>query len=147
MLGLKVIRLLLSLVAMATALITVAAASAPARDEKPSQSGWWWTQEWAAERAAFLAFGDDYYWTVGCAGVGQRRYYSKRVLAVGPGGDSVGQATRPKPAWKFQRFRCLHRQGGGWTDFELLVRGDYAFAVAPPRGTGYRVTKTVIYGE
>lgn len=130
-------------------LLIATSASAPARSERASQTGWWWTPEWAAQRASVRAFG-GYYWNIGCAGVGPRRYLSKRASAVGPGGALVGQGLKPPPAWKFRRFRCLRVRRGGWTAFELYTLNGgigFGFVVAPPRGTSYEVTETVTYGE
>lgn len=107
--------------------------------------GWWWTPEYAEQRAALRAFGDANYFGIACSGRGARRYYAVRAVAVGPSGQSIGSALNPNPEWKWQRFRCLHQELGGWTIFDLVALTDYGFTISPPRGVGRVVTKTLRY--
>jgi len=105
---------------------------------------WWWTQDYAAERAALRWGGDAPYWNIGCAGIGSHRYFDIAAKAVGPDGQKVGIGVASS-TWKWQHFRCLGLYRNGWTAFELYVLGDFSFKIAPPRGTRYVVTKSIVF--
>jgi len=105
-----------------------------------ASASWWWSRDWAAERAAFaFAFGGAY-WNVGCAGVGARRFYDVRALAVSTKGEELGQRRLPYPSWKFRRFRCVRIRPGGWTVFDVRVVNGLDFWLEPSEGTPYEIT-------
>jgi hypothetical protein len=134
-------------VAAFTSAAAVAGGGTTTRPSVPSVSRWWWTQEWAAQQAVVHYGGDSPYWQFACAGIGSHRYYDVAAAAVGPGGQTVGRHAPgvTSSTWKWQHFRCLRLRNGGWTTFELYVLGSYAFEVAPPRGTGHVLARTIVF--
>lgn len=115
--------------ATALALTTCAASSATAK----AQPWWWWTQ-YGAVRAAASAFPTVLYWNIGCAGIGQHKFFSVPADWVRPNGTSPAIRTPGAVGqWKFSRFLCIvYRDGQPPLIFTLLPgAGEYDFALLP----------------
>jgi len=141
-------------VAGVACLLVLTASTARGSANRQTQSGWWWTQ--AAAEQAVSPHGEaggllsPIYWEYGCAGVGERRFYSARWSDVRPNGTSpeawaADTLTDGLNQWKFRRFLCIGYRHGGAPPIVFWLTtgpGEFELTISPVRGAPVTLSRS-----